>query len=100
MEELSRADVFVLYEEEVYSVAEEIASELEDGNNYDSLNGREWCEENNVPESAFADAIEWFVEGVDWGVSPMYPFKNDEETFGVEERAEETEAEETEEDDE
>lgn len=79
MSELSREDVFQRYEEEVHKVASEIVEDLEEKSEYSALDGREWCEENNVPENSFADAVNCFLGGVDWGVSPMYPFRNDEE---------------------
>jgi len=49
-----------------------IKEEVEDTEN--TLDGREWCEENNIPENAFADAIDWNYEWFDYGVSPMYPW--------------------------
>jgi len=79
MEELSRDEVFELYEQEVNSLAEEIAEEIEGRDRHSPLNGRDWCEENNVPESAFRDAVTGYLEGVDWGISAMFPFVSDDE---------------------
>lgn len=79
MTELDRNEIFDLYESEVNNLAVEIADELRERNKYDSLNGREWCVEHDVPESAFGDAVNWYIDGIDWGISPMYPFRNEEE---------------------
>jgi len=71
MNKLNR-DVFDQYEKEVDKLALIIKEEVEDAEN--TLDGREWCEENNIPENAFADAIDWNYEWFDYGVSPMYPW--------------------------
>ena len=71
MSELNR-EVFEQYEKEVEKLALIIKEEVQDTEN--TLNGREWCEENNIPENAFADAIDWNYEWFDYGVSPMYPW--------------------------
>ena len=85
MSDLSRSEVFEAYEDETFRVAEEVAEEMEGEDRHDTLDGREWCENNDVPESAFADAVEWYLENADYGVSPMYPFpiRPDEEVVAV-----------------
>jgi len=105
MTDLSRTEVFELYEDGTFRVAEEIADEMEGDGRHDALDGREWCEENDVPESAFSDAVEWYLENVDYGVSPLYPFptRPDEEVTAVrdveKDEDDEEETEETDEDD-
>lgn len=67
--------VFDAYERELERVADHILDDLPDAGN-DTLNGREWCERHDVPESAFADAVNHVLDGVaDWGVSPMHPWR-------------------------
>ncbi len=44
-----------------------------------SLGGREWCEEHDVPEVMFAHAVEQSVGRFDYGVSPMHPWRIDDE---------------------
>ena len=121
LSELSRSDVFEMYEVEAFRVAEEVADEMEGDSRHDALDGREWCEDNDVPEYVFSDAVEWYLENVDYGVSPLYPFptrpdeevvavrdveeedeeksEDEEETEEVEEETEETEEEDAEEED-
>jgi len=43
-----------------------------------ALDGRCWCEENDVPERMFAHAVE-HASGLDYGVSPMHPWVIDDE---------------------
>jgi len=47
-----------------------IAAAPDDGN----LNGREWCEENGVPERMFAHAVTHAHDRLDYGVTPMRPW--------------------------
>lgn len=39
-----------------------------------TLNGREWCDEHDVPEVMFAHAVEHADDRLDYGVSPMAPW--------------------------
>lgn len=65
--------IFEEYEKEVQKVAKEIKEDMKE-NDEDTFDGREWCEENDIPENVFADAIDWNYEWFDYGVSPMYPW--------------------------
>lgn len=108
LSDLSRSDVFEMYETQVLLIAEEIAEDLADNGRHESLDGRKWCEENDVPEHAFCDAVEWHLVNADYGVSPLFPFptSDDEEVTtardveDVEPESFEEEAEEPEEDEE
>ena len=72
-DDLNRA-VFDAYERECARLAELIRPELPIAGDGEQLDGREWCEQHNVPESAFADAVDYHLEEADYGVSPMYPW--------------------------
>jgi hypothetical protein len=67
-------DVFEQYDTEIQKLASVITVMLNSKDPYNTIDGREWCEENGVPESSFADAVE-IIDGADYGVSPMYPFR-------------------------
>lgn len=73
--------VFEAYERECKRLAELIRPELPIAGSDDHLDGREWCEEHDVPESAFADAVNYHLEESDYGVSPMYPWKYEDNPY-------------------
>lgn len=102
MNELSRGEVFELYKKEVHSVAEDIAEEFDGLNKHQTVDGRKWCDDNSIPESVFSDAVNWYLEGVGWGISSMYPFRNEDEVvvtdYESEEPEEDSETENSEED--
>lgn len=66
------------YEKEVNRLAEQIRLAMAHSDE-ETFDGREWCEAHNIPESAFAHAIEWNYELFDYGVSPMYPWRKEDE---------------------
>ncbi len=63
------------YWEYVEHIAEQIVEELRK-DKAGSLDGREWCEENNVMETTFADAVCLKIKNAEYGISPMYPFRS------------------------
>lgn len=67
-------DIFEAYEKELERVAELIEPKIPLASEDEKLDGRQWCKENDIPESVFSDAINRHTEA-DWGVSPMYPWK-------------------------
>ena len=72
-DQINRA-VFDAYERECQRLAECIRPRLPiagDG----QFDGREWCDEHGIPESAFADAVNYHLNESDYGVSPMYPWR-------------------------
>ncbi len=75
MVELNEASLPELFEEYRYRLdhlAEEIYEEApEEG----TLNGYDWCEENNIPQKVFADAVEQSYPKLESGVSPMVPWR-------------------------
>lgn len=73
--DFSDSEIYEEYERRVATVADELADILNDTQQHNSIDGREWCEENDVPESVFADAVDYFLTDVTWGVSPMYPMR-------------------------
>lgn len=64
------------YEEALESLADEIEADTPSAGD-GSLNGRDWCEENDVPEVMFAHAVEQSFNRFDYGVSPMHPWRAD-----------------------
>lgn len=71
--------LFEEYEKEVQKIAEIIKGEMEQLDESETpMDGREWCEENDIPENVFADAIDWNYNWFDYGVSPMHPWSTDE----------------------
>ena len=72
-EPINRA-VFDAYDRECQRLAEIIRPILPSAGE-DTFDGRDWCEEHNIPESAFADAVDYWLEEADYGVSPMYPWR-------------------------
>jgi hypothetical protein len=62
------------YERRLQSIADEVEPQLPQPGDEEHFNGREWCEENGVPETVFADAMR--KADADWGVSPMYPWRD------------------------
>lgn len=91
--------VFREYDKRVHDYAGVIANELENLNKREVLNGCEWCEENGVPENVFSDAVSWYLENVTWGVSVMYPFRNEDEVVVKGFEQEKTEGEDVEDED-
>lgn len=71
--------VFDAYDREVERVADAIRPHLPPAGVRDgTLDGREWCREHDIPESVFADAINYHLEDeADYGISPMYPWSAD-----------------------
>jgi len=69
-------ELFEAYEHEVNKLAGDIRVAMAH-NDEETFDGREWCEEHDIPESVFADAIDWNYDLFDYGVSPMYPWRND-----------------------
>ena len=79
IEDIDR-DVFEAYDEECAKLAEVIKPKLPVAGTDDHFNGREWCEEHDISEEAFAYAINHHLtETADWGVSPMYPWRYEED---------------------
>lgn len=72
-DDINRA-VFDAYEKECERIAEYIREELPCGGE-GFLDGRRWCEENDIPETVFADVINYYIEEADYGVTPMCPWK-------------------------
>lgn len=66
--------VFDAYEKECQRLAKCIRPHLPISGE-DQFDGREWCEEHDIPESAFADAVNHWLDEADYGVSPMYPWR-------------------------
>lgn len=66
-------DAFKEYEKEVQKLALIIKEDIEQQDR-GPMNGREWCEKHDIPENAFADAIDWNYQWFDYGVSPMCPW--------------------------
>lgn len=89
--------IFAEYDIRVSLIAHEITEELNDRNRHSPVDGKDWCEENDVPERIFADAMKHFTEGVDWGISPMYPMRTEEEAGWIDPTAEVEQKEEVEE---
>lgn len=71
IEDINR-ETFESYEEEVEKLQEVILPQLPVAGE-GSFDGREWCDEHDIPESAFSDAINWSSEA-DYGVTPMQPW--------------------------
>lgn len=65
-------EVYETYYKVLRELGRDIADDVDEGQ---TLNGREWCQENNVPETMFAHAIELNYEKFNYGVSPMHPWK-------------------------
>lgn len=66
--------------EEYQAVLEELAGEIyaeTPSSGEGTLDGREWCEDHDVPERMFAHAIETSFDRFDYGVSPMHPWRAD-----------------------
>ncbi len=65
------------YERRVSLLGYQIIEEMKEQGCYageDTFDGREWCEENGIPESVFANAVDAKYEEIEYGVSPMYPW--------------------------
>lgn len=61
------------YKKNLDQLADRIeAAVLEQGGG--TLNGRDWCVEEAVPEVMFAHAVEHGTDRLEWGVSPMHPW--------------------------
>ena len=71
--EYADEEIFDEYERRVHSVAVDVASLFDEGKQ-GAVNLREWCDENDVPETAAVHAVENYTEGLTWGVSPLHPF--------------------------
>ena len=66
------------YEHVLEKLLDRIIEDVPPSEEYSSFNGREWCEENNINERMFAHAVE--IPGydkLDYGISPMHPWKID-----------------------
>lgn len=69
-------DVFDRYDQECEKLAEHIRDQLPIAGTGEHFDGREWCRENDIPETAFAYAVDRHLsDEADYGVSPMYPWK-------------------------
>lgn len=67
-------DFWMQYKQKINAIKDDIREEIEaldEGENF--VDGGEWCEENEVPEQAFIQAVKQ-IEGAQWGSSPLYPF--------------------------
>lgn len=64
--------------EELYEEIVTAAKVIEDDDSDQLiLDGWEWCEENDIPETMFAHAVQFDDEWkrvLDWAQSPMYPW--------------------------
>ena len=72
-EEINR-EVFEAYEEECQRIAECIQPKLPEAGE-GAFDGHAWCEEQNIPETAFAHAINYHLDEAEYGVTPMRPWK-------------------------
>lgn len=72
-EEINRS-VFDAYHKECKRLATRIEEKLPEAGN-GTFNGRHWCKQHNIPESVFAYTVNHFMDNVEYGVSPMYPWK-------------------------
>ncbi len=65
------------YERRVERLGDRIVDEMEERSCYagdDTFDGYRWCEENDVPQSVFSDAVEAKYDKIEYGVSPLYPW--------------------------
>lgn len=81
--EYDDSEIFAEYDQRVSEIAFVVTEELNALNRHSPIDGRDWCEEHDVPERVFSDAMKHFTEGVEWGISPMYPMRSEEEANAI-----------------
>lgn len=62
------------YERRVEQLGEEIIGVMERKGCHAgscAFDGYAWCEENDIPQSVFADAVNAHYDQIEWGTSPM-----------------------------
>lgn len=64
-----------IYWKFVEEVAGMIAYEMNEASQEDiPLDGRKFCKDRGIEETTFSDAVDFKLENVSYGVSPMLPF--------------------------